>query len=528
MIKKILILLLVTKQLSVHVLAQVILDHANSGGGRFDEAALAIKKDQSQNTYVMGYYVGPFSIGSDSLHVQQGLNVFLAKYTPLGTPLWTHSISCTRNPGNTIPSLQVTPDGTCFLGLSVFGKVYSDNRADLDSSQLLKGIFLKYDREGNLNWYKSIGANTTIKDMELENTNLVILGEGSPVFQHDSLSAQTHFRQKYFLLKTDSAGNKLSWGYVASGQGLEDGRIASGPDNEIYMAIYGSDSAIVESTSSRLGNGLWSCMVKVGSFGAANWVQVLPNSIVIQDLYIKNEAIYLAGSYSGNIRIGSDSLMSSGEDPILVAFHKSGAFRWARACRATGRFDRYFGLTESANGDVLVVGRAEGNPQFNQISLTRPNGAYTAVLVAYDTSGQALWAQALSDDHGTSEGYAIYQKSGIITVAGCFAWQLSVGSQMLLSKGGNDFFWTDFDLDTSIEDDKPSVSLAPNPASPGQPLRLPNGGKILILHDIQGRTMNTLSEQEPEQYVLPTALAPGYYLLTSERGQRYRLCIAPE
>lgn len=72
-----------------------------------------------------------------------------------------------------------------------------------------------------------------------------------------------------------------------------------------------------------------------------------------------------------------------------------------------------------------------------------------------------------------------------------------------------------------------SRSFSPNPAHPGQTLHIPDAGNSLHLTNMQGRLITHLHEEEEGQYALPTELAPGYYLLTSERGQRYRLCIAP-
>jgi len=168
-----------------------------------------------------------------------------------------------------------------------------------------------------------------------------------------------------------------------------------------------------------------------------------------------------------------------------------------------GRVDNgtIYTITLQADGKIIIAGN------FNSI-----NGSWRNDIARLNTD----------------ETVDLSFDAGVTISSLCNVWALRPDGKILVDALGQGVLQLNNGIVTEIPKPHEVITLSPNPGHPGQTLHLSEAGNTLRLTDMQGRLMSTLSEQEPGGYTLPTVLAPGYYLLTSGRGKRYRLCVAPQ
>ena len=138
---------------------------------------------------------------------------------------------------------------------------------------------------------------------------------------------------------------------------------------------------------------------------------------------------YVTGDFSGNLVLGSTTLVSAGGSDVFVAKRSaSGAWLWAvRAGGSTN--DVGYGIAVDGSGNVLVTGGYRGTASFGTsptaTSLVSTNGSYSDVFVAKFGAADGVCAWALragvNNTGGDAAGYGVaVDGSGNAVVTGCF------------------------------------------------------------------------------------------------------------
>jgi hypothetical protein len=159
-----------------------------------------------------------------------------------------------------------------------------------------------------------------------------------------------------------------------------------------------------------------------------------------------NGNIYAAGGYGGSANFGSISLPTpSGEEFFLAKYNGAGAVQWVQP--STGGSDDVngIGLTVDGAGNsyALVVvdhlGGAGASVTFGSKTVNIPanNGSPVMILVKYDSTGTAQWAQLMG---GSDEVYATkvaVDAAGNVYVRGTFYSTLTIGTSNLVVSAGS-------------------------------------------------------------------------------------------
>jgi hypothetical protein len=132
---------------------------AVKAGGPSRERGHSIGTDSNGNTYISGaFYGNQMTFGSITITSPYTMNLFVAKYSPSGTPLWAKAI---QSQTFSWPAYQLGLDnaGNCYIGGDYYDSLIFESGLHLTGGA--NNHFLaKFTSAGNLAWTKNIvGAN---------------------------------------------------------------------------------------------------------------------------------------------------------------------------------------------------------------------------------------------------------------------------------------------------------------------------------------------------------------------------------
>jgi hypothetical protein len=150
-------------------------------------------------------------------------------------------------------------------------------------------------------------------------------------------------------------------------------------------------------------------------------------------------AIFVAGSFSGQVAFGNDLLRSlGGSDIFIVRYDSNGVRQWSRRDGSTGD-EIVRGIAVTPASEVVIAGYYSGLSRVDTVTFPNSGGS-DFFLAKYEGTGRAIWARRAGGP-GSDQARAVgLDNAGNIYIAGSFADSVIVGGTMLRSTGGTDAF----------------------------------------------------------------------------------------
>lgn len=154
----------------------------NSFGGREFDNSLGICSDSKNNIYTTGHFLGEFEFkGNDSITKWKSIgheDAFILKMDSNGKTLWVNFLSGTfLQEGNSI--VIDNEDNVIAVGEYSGECLISPNQQNVifNSIGLIDIYVLKFDSNGQLLWYKSIGGNSydIVNDVDINSNNEIYI-----------------------------------------------------------------------------------------------------------------------------------------------------------------------------------------------------------------------------------------------------------------------------------------------------------------------------------------------------------------
>ncbi len=309
----------------------------SAGGGKSDDG-LGVSADASGNVYVTGSFQSPSLIfGTDTLFNASSTSndIFIAKYSSSGTPLWARRAGGASGEGANGASCD--PSGNVFITGFFQSPSFTMGSFTLNNTGTDYQIFTaKYNSSGTVVWAKALGG--TLYDA---GNGISTDGSGNAfvtgVFQSDTLKFGTAklvnastASYDVFILKYDPSGNPV-WGKSYGGAGSESGM-------GVCTAITGN--------------------------------------------------VFFAGHFtSTSFMVGSTNLVNAstgGENDVFIVELAGGSANPLWAVRAGAvQFDYGQGITASPAGYVSMIGSFQDNAiTFGSTTLTNTNPGSSDVFTA--------------------------------------------------------------------------------------------------------------------------------------------------
>jgi gliding motility-associated-like protein len=296
-------------------------------GGITNSRVKAITLDPIGNVYIAGTFdeYGSLQFGTTTLTVAtgKGEELFLAKYSPLGQPLWAIQSA-------TIP----------------FGSVRFGNAEDITG--------LAVDQRGQV-W---LTGNTKIPR-----------AFGSITLQPAGLRISDAYVVKF------SAQGQAQWGWTLNNPGEDTGKAIAvdAAGNAYVTGTYQQLAQIGTTVLTTTGGGTHTFVAKFDRMGTPQWARqnVGTGSTIGAGLGLDAcGGVYVSGMFSATTRFGTTALTSWGEtDAFVVRYDTVGTVSWALS-GGGARMDRVQTLAVAPNGELVTGGDyLGGSAQFGSSSL---------------------------------------------------------------------------------------------------------------------------------------------------------------
>ena len=287
------------------------------------------------------------------------------------------------NSGDILNNVIETEDGNFIL----FGSSSSTDIEGLPNKGSNDIIILKYDKNGNMLWQKSLGGSDRdylSNVIETEDGNFILFGNS---ISTDIEGLPNKGTRDMIILKYDKNGNMLwqkSWGGNKSEVSnnvieTEDGNFILFGDSESTdiegLPNKGSNDIIIFKYD-KDGNMLWQ-----KSWGG-NKIDVSNNAIETED----GSIILFGYSYSIDI----EGLPNKGSnDAIIIKYDKDGNMLWQKSWGGSDR-DYLINVLETEDGNFILFGRSSST----DIEGLPNKGSRDMIILKYDKNGNMLWQKS--------------------------------------------------------------------------------------------------------------------------------------
>ncbi len=250
------------------------LEWGKSVGGTSSDLSYAIDVDSNGDAYITGYFTNTITFGSDVLTAVGSKDIFIAKYSGTGVPIWAKSAGGTYfnyGFGLAIDNTDNIYLTGYFHNTASFGSLTVSSAGNSD-------IFLaQYDTNGNSQWVRRAGGGgiDSGRAIAFDNTgNIYLTGYYSDQADFNGTSIQSIGSADTFIAKYDDQGS-LIWARRLGGGGASDTAygIAINSNNNIYVTGDFQELAIFDNSTIESRGFQDIFIAKCDSNGNVKWVQ---------------------------------------------------------------------------------------------------------------------------------------------------------------------------------------------------------------------------------------------------------------
>ena len=360
-------------------------------GGISREIISAVSKTNDGGYIIGGYFESrSIQVGEYTLTNNNSVNAdgMIIKYSSNGEVEWVRSIG--GNSSDYIRSVFQTNDGGYIIGGSFKSRSIQIGEHTLTNNGSSDGMMIKYSSEGEAEWARSIGGSNDDDISEVSKTN-----DGG------------------YIVVGDFSSNSIQVGeYTLTNNGsttYTDG-----------MIIKYSGSGEVE----------WA-----RSIGGSDFEQIVSATPTSDGGYV------VGGRFkSSSIQVGEYTLTKSGSnyfDGMIIKYNSSGEVEWAKSI-GESRDESISSVTSTSDGGIIAGGYFEGTIQVGEYTLTA-NGNVDGMVIKYDSEGKVEWAKSLGGSGSDQIVSATPTSDGGIAAVGDFlSGSIQVGEYTLTNNGSRD------------------------------------------------------------------------------------------
>lgn len=375
-------------------------------GTTTDDRAYDVGIDTAGNIYVLGATFGAFPNQTN----QGSYDVFLRKYDPTGTEVWTRQFGTPET--DAINGVAVDSHGNTVVVGYTAGSFSGQPSSDYH-------VFVRsYDSAGTERWTHQFdtpererGAGVAVDPKG----NSYVVGSVWGAFPGQTNSGLNDA----FLRKYDTNGVEVWTRQFGTTSGDEATGVALASQGTIYVVGYTSGTFLGQTSSGNndafiraydpAGTEVWT-----RQFGTTSDDE--PRNVTVDS----QGTTYIVGSTSGAFP------GQAGGDIFVRAYDSTGTDRWTRQFRSTA-YDAALDVAVDSQGTIYVVGSTNGTlpGQTNR-------GSADAFIQTYDRTGTPLWTRQFgTEQYDAAFGVVVdSQDHGYVTgfTAGTLPGQINYGS----------------------------------------------------------------------------------------------------
>ena len=448
------------------------------------EGVSAVASDGS--VYAAGYIygTGTYNFGNSVISsvTYTGSNVVLVKYNSSGAAQWAQTVSGGVN-DSAFSSVSVASDGSVYAAGYIYGTGTYNFGNNVTAAGTYTGsniVLVKYTSSGVAQWAQTVaGGNvSSFSSVSVASDGLSVYAAGNiygtGTYSFGGMNAAgTSNGYNPVVVKYTSSG-AAQWARTVTG-GVNDASFSSvsvASDGSVYAAgyfagtgIYNFGTIITPITVTGMYNDGNIVLVKYDSTGVAQWAQTVTAVTTVTpgtgdsfftsvSAVASDGSVYAAGYIQANdiytfgTGVTATGTSSGGINIVLVKYNSSGVAQWAQTVTAGSDSSNFFGVSVASDGSVYGAGYIDGNATDtlnfgNSVNAPETFSGENIVLVKYDSSGVASWAQTVTGGTGASSFTSVSVASdgsvhaaGFISGTGTYTFGNSVTARGTYS-GGN-------------------------------------------------------------------------------------------
>ncbi len=222
---------------------------ARNDGGIYNEEARGITHDFAGNIYATGFFNTKAAFGSSiSITGYGDRDIFIAKYSPSGTPIWVKKAgSSGKDEGR---GIKCDASGNVYV-TGVFKGSANFNGQIINSNGSSDMFIAKYSPNGDLLWVKGIGGTWDEAGWGLTIDNagkIFVAGEFNASVNFGGIQLNTTGSTDAFVVKYNSSGN-VEWAKKAGGSGVDRARGIGTDGNNLFITGQFGGTAYFGSTT---------------------------------------------------------------------------------------------------------------------------------------------------------------------------------------------------------------------------------------------------------------------------------------
>lgn len=422
---------------------------AASAGDREDDVATSISINSNSEIVVSGTIDDDATFGTTDLESAGSRDIFIAKLDDTGS--WLSAVNYGDENTDDAYDIVIDINDNIFIAGAFFGESnIGEPISSLGSSDILitsfsdSGQWRFTNTFGGVNNYVEIYDYTTDSD-----GNIYFTGKyyGEVRFGRTTLSSEG--LSDIFVAKLDFTNNWV-WAVSAGGaQGDECVAIGINDNGNIAISGYYFDRTTIgnETLFGRNGfdvfvavldnQGVWQWAERIASFNFEE-----PKAMTVDS----NGDFILTGYFESDLTFGGFEVESLGDyDMFIAKFDDLGNWKFATSAGG-GDFDEALALTTDSQNNIYVTGYFTNSATFG--SLTATSFGNDDVFVGkLSPTGVWQWVEEAGSSSWREKGVDIKYHDGNVYVTGSYQNNATFGSDILLSQGDVDVFFSKLDTD---------------------------------------------------------------------------------
>ncbi len=352
-------------------------------GDASEQSGLAITHDLAGNVILVGAFSGTLAFGGMTLTSAGLSDIFVAKLSPDGTPIWAKSFGDSKN-------------------------------------QSARGVAV--DAQGNV----------------------VFVGQftGTVNFGGTSFTSVGPNYDDAFLVKLGPSGNHLWSKKFGDINSQVPHGVAVGPTGDIAMVGDFQTNMTFDAIALNSTGDIDAFVAVFDTAGNAKWAKAF-GDIAAQSAHAvafdTTGNVLLTGDTTGPVDFGQGAQPFAGTQNAWAAkLSAAGTVTWGKlygASKASGE-----GIGADATGNVFLTGDHEGKIDFGDGAIDNGNGGSNVYVAKLDPQGKEIWSHTYGDGSSQRAKALSVDGKGHAVIAGTFSGAIDFGKGKLASGGGVDGF----------------------------------------------------------------------------------------
>jgi hypothetical protein len=412
--------------------------------------------DGSGNVIITGHFKGTVDFGGGTLTSVGGWDIYVAKFTSGGTHLWSQRFGNALSTSDEYcESVAVDGSGNIII-TGFFGSTIDFGGVTLTSVGAYDVFLAKFNPSGTHLWSQRFGntGSTNSHDVTVDGSgNAIITGYfgGTVDFGGGTLTNLGSF--DIFLAKFGPTGTHLwsqCFGTTTSWSGSYG--IAVIDDGSENVIVTGVLHGVVDFGGGPLDSGGFDniFLAKFGPTGTHLWSQRFGDSggAYSEDVAVDGSGnVFITGDFGGTVDFGSGPLTSLGGDIFLAKFNPSGTHLWSDNF-GDSDWQGANAVAVDSTDNVFITGQFDGTVDFGGGPLTCAGSLpplFDIFVAKFKSDGIHVWSSRFGVGWPEVGNDVAVDAPGNVIITGYFSTTVDFGGGTLTSQGNYDIFVAKFD-----------------------------------------------------------------------------------